>query len=94
MRWESRSDEKSNFPALKDFLVWQFIWPIKVQLDGLTHRHCFRKMFALNVKMFMASTIHKNQKAEMKQTCPSIGGGIHKTSFTHTVEHCFNHKEE
>lgn len=30
----------------------------------------------------------------MKQTCPSIGGGIHKTSFIHTVEYYFNHKEE
>ena len=44
--------------------------------------------------MFMPSTIRKNQKVEMKQKCPSIGGGINKTSFIHTVEYCFKHRKE
>ena len=44
--------------------------------------------------MFMASTIHRNQKVEVKQKCPSIDGGINKMPFIHTMEYRFNHKKE
>lgn len=38
------------------------------------------------------STIHRNQKVEIKQKCPSIDGGINKMSFIHTMEYLLTMK--